>query len=150
MDLLGPFPVASGQRRFVIVAIDYFTKWTEAESLATITSVKCEDYFWKKRGLRFGVPKALVVDNRKQFDNSNFQNFCTNLSINLRFTSVVHPQSNGQTENMNRNILQKLKKKLDEAKGVWVDELLQQSVETQAKEKWAAARERNSSEEAAV
>ncbi|KAK3007400.1 hypothetical protein RJ639_016406 [Escallonia herrerae] len=47
MDLLGPFPIASGQRRFVIVAIDYFTKWTEAESLATITSAKCEDFFRK-------------------------------------------------------------------------------------------------------
>ncbi|KAK3037797.1 hypothetical protein RJ639_030716 [Escallonia herrerae] len=40
-----------------------------------------------------------------------------------RFTSVAHPQSNGQTENMNRSILQGLKKKLDEAKGAWVDEL---------------------------
>ncbi|KAK3037284.1 hypothetical protein RJ639_029696 [Escallonia herrerae] len=46
MDLLGPFPAASGQRRFVVVTIDYFTKWTEAESLAT-TSAKCEDFFWK-------------------------------------------------------------------------------------------------------
>ncbi|KAK2996844.1 hypothetical protein RJ639_025975 [Escallonia herrerae] len=53
MDLLGPFPMASGQRRFMIVAIDYFTKWTEAESLATITSAKCEDFFWKKYYLPF-------------------------------------------------------------------------------------------------
>ncbi|KAK3038382.1 hypothetical protein RJ639_030282 [Escallonia herrerae] len=45
------------------------------------------------------------------------------LSINLYFTSVAYPQSNGQTENMNRSILQGLKKKLDEAKGAWVDEL---------------------------
>ncbi|KAK3003044.1 hypothetical protein RJ639_018211 [Escallonia herrerae] len=123
MDLLGPFPMASGQRRFVIVAIDYFTKWTEAESLETITSAKCEDFFWKNFVCRFGVPRALVVDNGKQFDNNNFWTFCSNLSIDLRFTSVAHPQSNGQTENMNRNILQGLKKKLNEAKGAWVDEL---------------------------
>ncbi|KAK2997639.1 hypothetical protein RJ639_026632 [Escallonia herrerae] len=123
MDLLGPFPMASGQRRFVIVAIDYFTKWTEAESLATITSAKCEDFFWKNIICHFGVPRALVVDNGKQFDNSKFRTFCSNLSIDLRFTSVAHPQSNGQTENMNRGILQGLKKKLNEAKGAWVDEL---------------------------
>ncbi|KAK3000909.1 hypothetical protein RJ639_021378 [Escallonia herrerae] len=123
MDLLGPFPMASGQRRFVIVAIDYFTKWTEAESLATITSAKCEDFFWKNIVCSFGVPRALVIDNGKQFDNNKFRTFCTNLSIDLRFTSVAHPQSNGQTENMNRSILQGLKKKLDEAKGAWVDEL---------------------------
>ncbi|KAK3004200.1 hypothetical protein RJ639_018606 [Escallonia herrerae] len=115
--------MAPGQRRFVVVAIDFFTKWTEAESLATITSAKCEDFFWKNVVCRFGVPRALVIDNGKQFDYNNFQTFCMNLSIDLRFTSVAHPQSNGQTENMNRSILQGLKKKLDLAKGVWVDEL---------------------------
>ncbi|KAK3031023.1 hypothetical protein RJ639_036873 [Escallonia herrerae] len=117
MDLLGPFPLASGQRRFVIVAIDYFAKWTDVESLATITSAKCEDIVWKKIVCRFGVPRALVVDNKKQFDNNNSRTFCANLSIELRFTYVAHPQSNGQS------ILQGLKKKLDEAKGTWVDEL---------------------------
>ncbi|KAK3033640.1 hypothetical protein RJ639_033765 [Escallonia herrerae] len=72
MDLLGPFRMASGQRRFVIVAIDYFTKWTEAESMATITSAKCEDFFWKNVVCHFRVPRALVIDNGKQFDNNNF------------------------------------------------------------------------------
>ncbi|KAK3009678.1 hypothetical protein RJ639_013667 [Escallonia herrerae] len=72
MDLLGPFPMASGHWQFVIVAINYFTKWTEAKSLATITSAKCEDFFWKNVICRFGVPRALVVNNRKQFDNNNF------------------------------------------------------------------------------
>ncbi|KAK3035415.1 hypothetical protein RJ639_032943 [Escallonia herrerae] len=109
--------------RFVIVAIDYFTKWTEAETLATITTSKCEEFFWKNVVCRFGVPKILITDNGKQFDNSNFQSFCEGLSISLRFTSVAYPQSNGQTENMNRSILQGLKRKLDDAKGAWVDEL---------------------------
>ncbi|KAK3031811.1 hypothetical protein RJ639_036963 [Escallonia herrerae] len=45
------------------------------------------------------------------------------LSIYLRFTSVAHPQSNGRTENMNRSLLQGLKRKLDDAKGAWVDGL---------------------------
>ncbi|KAK3019242.1 hypothetical protein RJ639_005277 [Escallonia herrerae] len=45
------------------------------------------------------------------------------IEFTRRFTSVAHPQSNGQTENMNRGILQGLKKKLSEAKGAWVDEL---------------------------
>ncbi|KAK3036029.1 hypothetical protein RJ639_030730 [Escallonia herrerae] len=123
MDLLGPFPMASEQRRFVIVAIDYFTKWIEAESLATITLAKYEDFFWKNVVCHFGLPRALVIDNGMQFDNNNFRTFCTNLSIDLRFTSIAHPQCNGQTENMNRNILQGLKKKLDKTKGARVDEL---------------------------
>ncbi|KAK3027704.1 hypothetical protein RJ639_042211 [Escallonia herrerae] len=123
MDILGPFPMATGQQHFVIVAIDYFTKWTDAEPLATIIEARCEEFFWKNVVCRFGIPKVLIIDNGKQFDNSKFRSFCEDLSINLHFTSVAHPQSNGQTKNMNCSILQGLKRKLDEAKGAWVDEL---------------------------
>ncbi|KAK3033255.1 hypothetical protein RJ639_033135 [Escallonia herrerae] len=106
MDILGPFPMATGQRRFVIVAIDFFMTWTEAEPLATITEAKCEEFFWKNVVCRFGIPKVLITDNGKQFDNSKFRSFCENLFINLSFTSVAYPQANGQTKNMNRSILQ--------------------------------------------
>ncbi|KAK3007627.1 hypothetical protein RJ639_014113 [Escallonia herrerae] len=123
MDIMGPFPPATAQRRFVIVAIDYFTKWAEAEALATITEKKCEDFFWRAIVCRFGIPRVLVTDNGKQFDNPTFRTFCTNLAIKQRFTSVAHPQTNGQTEVTNRTLLQGIKKKLDGAKGLWVEEL---------------------------
>ncbi|KAK3009660.1 hypothetical protein RJ639_014746 [Escallonia herrerae] len=123
MDILGPFPLATAQLKFVIVAIDYFTKWVEAEALASITERKCEDFFWGAVVCRFGIPRVLITDNGKQFDNPTFQTFCTNLSIGHHFTSVAHPQTNGQTEVTNRTLLQGIKKKLDGAKGLWVDEL---------------------------
>ncbi|KAK3002070.1 hypothetical protein RJ639_021413 [Escallonia herrerae] len=86
MDLLGPFLLASDQRRFVIVAIDYFTIWTEAEALATITSAKYEDFFWKNVVCHFEIPKALVVDNMKQLT----------IGLNLRLgASPEGPSSEG-------------------------------------------------------
>ncbi|KAK3017188.1 hypothetical protein RJ639_007839 [Escallonia herrerae] len=123
MDLLGPFPPASAQHKFVIVAIDYFTKWVEAEALATITAKKCEDFFWRAVIYRFGIPCVLITDNGKQFDNTTFRTFCANLTIAHRFTSVAHPETNKQTEVTNRTLLQGLKKKLGGAKGLWVEEL---------------------------
>ncbi|KAK3002009.1 hypothetical protein RJ639_022183 [Escallonia herrerae] len=123
MDILGPFPPALAQRKFVIVAIDYFTKWVEAEALSSITEQKCEDFFWRSVVCHFGIPRVLVTDNGRQFNNHTFRAFCANLSIEQRFTSVAHPQTNGQTEVTNRTLLQGLKKKLDGAKGLWVDEL---------------------------
>ncbi|KAK3005160.1 hypothetical protein RJ639_017166 [Escallonia herrerae] len=123
MDIMVPFPSVTAQRRFVIVAIDYFTKWAEAEALDTITEKKCEDFFWRAIVCRFGIRRVLVIDNGKQFVNLTFQTFCANLSIEQRFTSVAHPQSNGQTEVINCTLLQRIKKKLDGAKGIWVDEL---------------------------
>ncbi|KAK3019490.1 hypothetical protein RJ639_004889 [Escallonia herrerae] len=89
MDILGPFPLATGQRRFVIVAIDYFTKWIEAKLLATITSAKSEGFFWKNVICRFGVPEILIMDNGKQFDNSNFWNFCEGFFTNLHFSASL-------------------------------------------------------------
>ncbi|XP_077251903.1 uncharacterized protein LOC143891146 [Tasmannia lanceolata] len=55
MDILGPFPPASGRREFVVVAIDYFTKWVEAEPLAQITEQNVQTFFWKSVVYRFGV-----------------------------------------------------------------------------------------------
>ncbi|KAK3028740.1 hypothetical protein RJ639_037763 [Escallonia herrerae] len=123
VDILGPFPPASAQRKFIIVAIDNFTKWVEVEALATITEKKCEDFFWRAVICRFGIPRVLITDYGKQFNNTTFHTFCTNLNIEHRYTSVVHPQTNGQTEVTNRTLLQGLKKKLDGAKGLWVEEL---------------------------
>ena len=72
---------------------------------------------------RFGLPAILISDNGKQFNNHNFTEFCISLGIKQRFTSVEHPQSNGQAELANRILLGGLKKQLDEAKGRWAEEL---------------------------
>ncbi|KAK3029542.1 hypothetical protein RJ639_038501 [Escallonia herrerae] len=81
MDILDPFSLATAQRKFVIVAVDYFIKWVEAEALASITERKCEDFFWRTVVCRFGILRVLITDNGKQFDNPTFRTFCTNLSI---------------------------------------------------------------------
>ena len=65
----------------------------------------------------------MITDNGKQFDNDKFKVFYSELGVKLRFTSVAHPQTNGQTEVTNRAIMQGLKRRLDEKKGSWVEEL---------------------------
>jgi ribonuclease HI len=123
VDILGPFPLARGQVKFVAVAVEYFTKWVEAEPLAIISEPKLRSFVWKSVVCRFGIPKVLITDNGRQFDNSQFKNFCTNLGIEHRLTSVAHPQSNGLAEVTNRIILQDLKTRIGDAKGSWPEEL---------------------------
>ncbi|XP_074327644.1 uncharacterized protein LOC141665560 [Apium graveolens] len=65
MDILGPFPVASGQRKFIAVAIDYFTKWIEAKALAKITTKQIAQFFWENVICQFGIPHIIVMDNGK-------------------------------------------------------------------------------------
>ena len=88
---MGPFPRATGNRRFVVVAIDYFTKWVEAEVLANIRDVDVMKFFWKNIVTRFGVPKALISDNRLQFDSKAFRKYCSDLKIKNKYSSPAYP-----------------------------------------------------------
>jgi len=62
MDIVGPFPPASDQRKFPIMAIDYFIKWIEAEPLAKITAANMQNFVWKVI-CRYGIPHTIITDN---------------------------------------------------------------------------------------
>ncbi|XP_020231104.1 uncharacterized protein LOC109811709 [Cajanus cajan] len=66
-DILGPFPVAKGQCKFLIVVVDLFTKWIEAEPLACISAHQVQKFLWRNIITRFGVPHTLMTDNGLQF-----------------------------------------------------------------------------------
>ncbi|XP_063950861.1 uncharacterized protein LOC135153043 [Daucus carota subsp. sativus] len=121
---LGAFPLASAQKKFLIVAIDYFTKWIEAKPLAKITTKQVAQFFWENIICRYGIPRVLVTDNGAQFNNPEFVGYCNDYSIELRFTSVAHPQANGQAKVANKIILDGLKKRVEKAHGSWAEEIL--------------------------
>ena len=74
LDIVGPFPRAAGNRRFVLVAVDYFTN----------------KFVWRNIVIRFGVPKSLVLDNELQFNNRAFHEFCSNLGITNRYSTPAY------------------------------------------------------------
>ena len=117
IDIIGPLPQGKGQVKFLLVVIDYFIKWVEAKALATITEARIRSFVWKNIICRFGIPLTIISDNRRQFDNQGFRDFCSSLGIKNQFSSPGHPQANGQTEVTNQTLL-KFKAKLDDAKGV--------------------------------
>jgi len=123
MDILGPFPTATGERKYLFMAMDYFTKWVEAEAVASTTTVEVRKFIWRNIITRFGIPRAMIFDNSRQFDTSQLTDYLHSLGCQARFTAVVHPQTNGQAEAANKFILHGLQKKLDHTKGKWADEL---------------------------
>uniref|UniRef100_A0A2N9FQA7 Uncharacterized protein n=1 Tax=Fagus sylvatica TaxID=28930 RepID=A0A2N9FQA7_FAGSY len=123
LDIMGPLPIGRRQLRFLVVAIDYFTKWVEAEPLATITERNIQNFVWKTVICRFGIPRVLVSDNGKQFDNPRFRQFSQELGIHNHYSSPGHPQANGQVEVTNRSLLKLIKTRLEGAKGLWPEEL---------------------------
>ncbi|GAU48767.1 hypothetical protein TSUD_406100 [Trifolium subterraneum] len=102
MDILGPFPTAARQVKYLIVAVDYFTKWIEAEPLAKISASNILRFFKRDVLARFGIPQVVVTDNGTQFTNKKFQEFLAAIGTTQHFTSVEHPQTNGQAEAANR------------------------------------------------
>ncbi|XP_031116545.1 uncharacterized protein LOC116020205 [Ipomoea triloba] len=98
-------------------------KWVEVEPLATITEYQCRKFLWKNISCRFGIPEHLISDNGRQFDCRPFAEFCTQFGIRHTRVSVAYTQTNGQVENVNRTIVDGIRKKLSDLKGSWVSKL---------------------------
>jgi hypothetical protein len=125
LDLLGLLPPAQGNLKYVVVAVEYFSKWIEAKPLATITSVTVQKFFWQNIVCRFSVPKAITVDNGTQFDAEMFKDFCDQIGTKIHFTSVRHPESNKLVERANDIIMtRKMKLIFNQHTGKWPDELI--------------------------
>ena len=112
-----------GNKKYLLVGTDYFTKWVEAEPLANIRDVDVKRFVWKSIVIRFGVPHVLISDNGLQFDSKMFRKYCGELGITNMYSTPAYPQGNGQAETVSKVILSGLKKRLDDAKGKWVEEL---------------------------
>jgi len=125
MDIVEPFPPGKGQCKFLLVGVDYFTKWIEAEPLATISAAKVKGFVWKNIICRFDIPHTIVFDNGRQFTDHTLIAYYEELGIHHVTSSVEHPQTNGQAEAANKIILNELKKRSGMAKGNWPEELLE-------------------------
>ena len=120
---MGPLPRAPENRQWLIVATDYFTKWVEAKPLTHITDADSKKFVWKNIITRFGIPQALISDNRMQFESGPFKSFCKQYGIKNHFFMPAYPLGNGQAESSNKTLLNGIKKRLEKAKGRWVEEL---------------------------
>ncbi|GJZ98363.1 reverse transcriptase domain-containing protein [Tanacetum coccineum] len=113
----------SGKVKFLIVAVDYFTKWIEAKPVTTITGNQVKKFVWDNIVCRFGLPGEKVSDNGKQFRDNLFKDWCEKLCIRQCFASVKHQQANSLVERANRSLEEGIKARLDERSKDWIGEL---------------------------
>ncbi|GJU65668.1 reverse transcriptase domain-containing protein [Tanacetum coccineum] len=123
IDIAGPFSEGPGKVKFLIVAIDYFTKWIEAKPVATITGNQIKKFVWDNIVCRFGLRREIISDNGKQFRDSPFKDWCEKLCIRQGFASVKHPQANGLVERANRSLGEGIKARLDARRKDWMEEI---------------------------
>ena len=123
IDIVGPLPTTPAQKKLLLVATDYFSKWIEADAFSSIKDRDVTLFIWKNVVCRFSIPRSIVSDNGPQFDSRVYRDFCQELKIKNLYSTPRNPQSNGQAEAYNKTLLTALKKWLDSAKGKWVEEL---------------------------
>ena len=109
IDFLGPFPVSQKGNRYLLLAVDQFTKWVECFPLPDQTAERAARTLVNEFFCRLGCPQLLHSDQGPTFESALFQGLCSALSIVKTRTTPYHPSSNGQVERMNANILQMMR-----------------------------------------
>jgi hypothetical protein len=111
LDSVGSFRTAPGGYRFILVAVDKFTKWIEVRPIAKVTSEEAAK-FMQDITHCFGVPNKIITDLGTAFTGSAFWDFCEDNTIDVYYSSVAHPWCNGQVERANGMVLQALKDRI--------------------------------------
>nr|GEW24549.1 reverse transcriptase domain-containing protein [Tanacetum cinerariifolium] len=123
INIAGPFLEGPGKAKFLIVFMDYFTKWIEAKAVVTIMGRQLKKFVWDNIVCRFDIPGEIVSDNGKQFSDNPFKHWCDKQNITQRFASIKHPQSNGLVKRANQSLGEGIKSRLGEGNKNWVEEL---------------------------
>lgn len=121
IDFVGPIALSSkiGQKRYILVATDYVTKWAEAIATKMNSAQMVATFLYENIITRFGCPKELVSDRGTHFINSTIAAFTEKYEIRHRKTTPYHPRANGQTEKTNGLLCKILTKIILEAGTDW-------------------------------
>ncbi|XP_059281368.1 uncharacterized protein LOC132035068 [Lycium ferocissimum] len=123
MDVIGPIePTASNKHRFILVGIDYFTKWVEATSYASVTKKVVTDFVRNNAICRFGIPELIITDNGANLNSHLMKEMCAQFRITRRNSTAYRPQMNGAMEAANKNVKKILRKMIDNYKD-WHEQL---------------------------
>ncbi|GJW01958.1 reverse transcriptase domain-containing protein [Tanacetum coccineum] len=118
IDFMGPFPSSRGNK-YILVAVDYFSKWVEAKALPT-NDARVVVKFLKSLFARFGTPRAIISDRGTHFCNDQLM---SKYGVTHRLATAYHPQTSGQVEVSNRGLKRILERTVGENRASWSDRL---------------------------
>nr|GFA96977.1 reverse transcriptase domain-containing protein [Tanacetum cinerariifolium] len=121
IDFMGPFPSLRGNK-YILVAIDYLSKWVEAKALPTNDArVVCK--FLKSLFARFGAPRAIISDRGTYFCNDQFEKVMRKYGVSHCLSTAYYPQTSGQVEVTNRGLKSILERTIGQNRASWLDKL---------------------------
>nr|GEY55170.1 reverse transcriptase domain-containing protein [Tanacetum cinerariifolium]GEY74443.1 reverse transcriptase domain-containing protein [Tanacetum cinerariifolium] len=117
IDFMGPF-LKSYKYEYILVAVDYVSKWAEAQALPT-NDAQVVITFLKKLFCHFRMPKALISNRGTHFCNKIIERTMKSYGVNHRFSTSYHPQTSGQVENTNKALKRILEKTVKDNPAIW-------------------------------
>nr|GEV33327.1 reverse transcriptase domain-containing protein [Tanacetum cinerariifolium] len=121
IDFIGPFPSSRGNK-YILVAVDYLSKWVEAKELPT-NDARVVVKFLKSFVARFGTPRAIISDRGIHFCNDQFAKVMTKYGVTHRLATAYHPQTSRQVEVSNQGLKHILERTVGENHTSWSDKL---------------------------
>ena len=123
VDIAGPFPESDRGNRYLLVAMDYFTKWPEVYAIpnqeaSTVADVLVNNFF-----CRFGVPMELHSDQGRNFESRLLREILGRLGVRKTRTTPLHPQSDGMAERYVKTIEEHLRKVVSRHQRDWDERL---------------------------
>ncbi|GJR76995.1 reverse transcriptase domain-containing protein [Tanacetum coccineum] len=121
IDFMGPFPSSRGNK-YILVAVDYLSKWVEAKALPT-NDARVVLKFLKSLFARFGTPRAIISDRGTHFCNHKFGKVVSKYGVTHRLATAYYPQTSDQVEVSNRGLKRILERTVEENHASWSDKL---------------------------
>ena len=118
IDFVGPLPRTKQGKKYILVLMDYATRWPEAKAVSAPTSRTAADMILDIC-CRFGVPKEILTDRGSHFVNSVLKTIYTKLGIRHITTTPYHPQTDGMVERFNGTLKSMLKRSFCSFHGQW-------------------------------
>jgi hypothetical protein len=118
IDFMGPFPSSFG-KTYILLAVDYVSKWVEAKATSTNDSKVVVDFIKENIFSRFGMPRSFISDKGTHFCNRAVEALFKRYGVMHRVSTAYHPQTNGQAEISNREIKSILEKTVNPSRKDW-------------------------------
>src|ERR1043166_6074679 len=114
IDIVGPLPLSARKNKYIVVAVDYFSRWSEAKALKIANADSVAKFIYERIICRYETPSVIQTDQGTHFINQVIKQLTDKFKIRHSRSSPYHPQANGLVERFNRTLCEGLAKVCEE------------------------------------
>ena len=110
IDIVGPLPITKKGNKYIVTAMDYFTKWPEARALKSANAKEVQEFIYEDIICRHGCPQKILTDRGSYFNNQLITKMMEKFKIIHNFSTPYHPKTNGLIERFNKTLCEAIAK----------------------------------------